>query len=91
MRWGGCPLAGVLDVDEHGAAVRGPAHTSHFAAVRAHQEAGDFFGGDVGHQHLVVALVDVITGVGKAAIGLDPQSALWVHLDAVWKIGRAHV
>jgi hypothetical protein len=73
-------LTGVLDVDEHGLAIRCPANARDLAARRAHQEAGDIFGGDVGYQHLVIALVQEVAFIGSASIGLDPKTAFGVDL-----------
>jgi hypothetical protein len=69
-------FAWVLDVDEDCASIGCLANACDLAARWAHQESGDLLGSDVGHEHLVVALVDEVTCVGKAAICLNPEAAL---------------
>ena len=87
-------LTRMLDVDEHGATVGCPANACDLAASGAYQETGDFLGGDVGHQHLVVALVGIVTCIGVLTIRLNPETAFGVDLNAIWRIegvGRVDV
>ena len=79
------PLARVLDVDEHRPAVGRLRDPSNFTTVWPRQEAPHLFGAGVDSHQLVGAHARVGTAIDRRRrhIGLDPQHAASIQVDAV--------
>src|SRR5690606_18787726 len=65
-------FAGVLDIDEHGLAIRRESDARDLAFFGSHEKAAYFFAGGIRAQHLVIALALVLARVGVLAVGLYP-------------------
>ncbi len=76
----------MLDADEGDLPVRRPGQAGHLGAVRSCEEAGDFTGLGIAHQHLVVALPLELAFIAVVAIGLDPQHPVGRESHAIGRV-----
>ena len=76
-------LTRMLDVDEHGFAIRRKGQAGDLATRWTDQETSDLFGRGIGSQHLIVALASVVADVAEVAIRLNPQPTKRIEAETI--------